>query len=112
MTKTWSRLLRRTSPAGHLTALCGTCVARRYWDQGAGNLGKAPQRSELKLEFTTAGGVCQERGGLKAKGTAGAGIGGKAEQASEPGYEGQGIWTGKAVGTTRLLSKRRPSDLF
>lgn len=30
----------------------------------------------------------------------------------EPAYEGQGIWTGKAVGAPRFLNKRRPSYLF
>lgn len=30
----------------------------------------------------------------------------------EPGYKGQGIWTGEAVGATRYLSERRPSYLF
>lgn len=42
----------------------------------AGSLRKAPQKSELKLEFTRAGDICQGRGERpKAKGTAGAGAG-------------------------------------
>lgn len=68
-------------PVGHLIMLCGTYALQQYWDKGAGNSRKAPQKSELKLEFTRAD-VFQERGERpKAKGTAGAGTGSEVEGA-------------------------------
>lgn len=40
-------------------------VLLSFWDQGAGNSGKVPQKSKLKLEleFTRTGGICQEEKG-------------------------------------------------
>lgn len=61
-------------------------MLRLDWDQGAGNSGKPPQRSELKLElaFTVTGGICQGRLRVNAEGPKGGGCDGIVE----PGFKG------------------------